>query len=88
MTDYLILDCPPVIAVTDACVLAPKADGVLLVLDADQVRPEMAEKAKELVTNAQGRILGAILNRVEVEQEHSYYYYYYGHKNKDGKKEG
>ena len=87
MTDYLILDCPPVIAVTDACVLAPKADGVLLVLDADQVRPEMAEKAKELLTNAQGRILGAILNRVEVEQEHSYYYYYYGHKNKEGKKE-
>ena len=59
----------------------------LLVLDADQVRPEMAQKAKELLTNAQGRILGAILNRVEVEQEHSYYYYYYGHKNKDEKKE-
>ena len=85
LTDYLILDCPPVIAVTDACVLAPKADGVLLVLDADQVRPEMAQKAKELLTNAQGRILGAILNRAEVESEHSYYYYYYGHGDKTKK---
>lgn len=80
-TDYLILDCPPVIAVTDACVLARKADGILLVLDADQIRPEMAQKAKELLENAQGKILGVILNRVEVEKEHSYYYYYYG-KNK------
>lgn len=87
LTDYLVIDCPPVIAVTDACVLAPKADGVLLVLDADQVRPEMAQKAKELLTNAQGQILGAILNRVEVEQEHSYYYYYYGNKHKDEAKE-
>lgn len=77
--DYLVLDSPPVIAVTDACVLARKADGVLLVLDADQVRPEMAQKAKELLVNAQGTIIGVILNRAEIESEHSYYYYYYGH---------
>ena len=77
--DYLVLDSPPVIAVTDACVLARKADGVLLVLDADQVRPEMAQKAKELLENAQGTIIGVILNRAEIESEHSYYYYYYGH---------
>jgi len=79
VVDYLVLDCPPVIAVTDACVLARKVDGVFLVLDADQVRPEMAQKAVELLTNAQGHVLGAILNRAEVESEHSYYYYYYGH---------
>ena len=83
VADYLVIDCPPVIAVTDACVLARKADGVFLVLDADQVRPEMAQKAKELLLNAQGVILGAILNRAEVESEHSYYYYYYGHGDKE-----
>ena len=82
IADYLVLDCPPVVAVTDACVLARKADGVFLVLDANQVRPEMAQKAKELLENAQGVILGAILNRAEVESEHSYYYYYYGHGDK------
>lgn len=76
--DYIVLDCPPVIAVTDACVLARKADGVFLVLDADAVRPEMAQKAKELLQNAQGVVLGAILNKAEIESEHSYYYYYYG----------
>lgn len=87
ISDFLLIDCPPVIAVTDACVLARKADGVFLVLDVNQVRPEMAIKAKELFENAQGVILGAILNRAEVESEHSYYYYYYGHgDNKQTKK--
>ena len=85
VSDFLLIDCPPVIAVTDACVLARKADGVFLVLDANQVRPEMAIKAKELFENAQGVILGAILNRAEVESEHSYYYYYYGHGDKEKK---
>ena len=79
VSDYMVIDCPPVIAVTDACVLARKADGVFLVLDADQVRPEMAKKAKELLVNAQASIAGVILNRAEIEAEHSYYYYYYGH---------
>ena len=79
IADYIVLDCPPVIAVTDASVLSRKVDGVILVLDANQVRPEMAQKAKELLENAQATILGAILNRAEIESEHSYYYYYYGH---------
>ena len=79
IADYIVLDCPPVIAVTDASVLSRRTDGVVLVLDADQVRPEMAQKAKELLENAQANILGTILNRAEVEAEHSYYYYYYGH---------
>ena len=79
IADYIVLDCPPVVAVTDASVLSRRADGVILVLDANQVRPEMAQKAIELLENAQANILGTILNRAEIEAEHSYYYYYYGH---------
>ncbi len=77
-SDYLLIDTPPVVAVTDVCVLAQKADGVALVLDAGTIKPEMAKKAKELLVKANARILGVILNRVEIEAEHSYYYYYYG----------
>ena len=76
--DYLIIDAPPVIAVTDACVLASKVDGVTLVVDSGTVRPEMTQKAKELLVKANGHLLGVILNRVEIEEEHAYYYYYYG----------
>lgn len=76
--DYVIIDAPPVIAVTDACVLASKVDGINLVIGAGLVRPEMAQKAKELILKAKGHLLGVILNRVEIEEEHAYYYYYYG----------
>ena len=76
--DYVLVDAPPVIAVTDAAVLSASVDGVVLVLDSGSVKPEMAQQAKQLLAAARARILGVILNRVEIEEEHSYYYYYYG----------
>jgi capsular exopolysaccharide synthesis family protein len=84
-SDYIILDTSPVVAVTDACVLASRVNGVVLVLDASQVRPEMAQRAKELLLRAKGQILGVILNKVEISDEHSYYYYYYGSSQKNKK---
>lgn len=86
--DYVLIDAPPVIAVTDAAVLASKVDGVVLVLDSGNVRPEMAQQAQKLIQAANGKILGAILNKVEIDEEHSYYYYYYGkeHSSKGGAK--
>jgi capsular exopolysaccharide synthesis family protein len=76
--DYVIIDAPPVIAVTDASVLASKVDGITLIVNSGSVRPEMAQKAKDLLIKANGHLLGVILNRVEIEEEHAYYYYYYG----------
>ena len=80
--DIVLIDVPPVVAVTDASVLASQVDGITLVLDSGTVRPEMAQRAKELLTNANGRILGVVLNRVEIDDEHAYYYYYYGNEKK------
>ncbi len=79
--DYLIIDVPPVVAVTDACVLAAKVDGIALVVNFGAIRPEMAQKAKNLLLKANGHVLGVIINRVEIEEEDSYYYYYYGSDN-------
>lgn len=76
--DYLVIDAPPVIAVSDASVLASRVDGTILVVNSGTIRPEMAQKAQDLLTKAQGHILGVILNRIEIEEENSYYYYYYG----------
>lgn len=80
--DMVLVDAPPVIAVTDASVLASQVDGCTLVLASGTVRPEMAQRAKELLTAANGKILGVILNRAEIDDEHAYYYYYYGSDNK------
>ena len=73
--DYLIIDVPPVIAVSDACVLASQVDGIFLVVNCGTIRREMAQKAKDLLIEADGRVLGVILNRVELEEEDDYYYY-------------
>ena len=80
--DVVIIDAPPAIAVTDACVLASRVDGILLVIGSGITRPEMAQQARDLLQKAQGKILGAILNRVEITKDHYYYYYYYGDEGK------
>jgi capsular exopolysaccharide synthesis family protein len=76
--DLLLIDAPPVVAVTDACVLASKVDGVVMVISSGMDRPEIAQHAKELLVKARGRILGVVLNRVAIDKEHAHYYYYYG----------
>ncbi|MDR3572595.1 MAG: CpsD/CapB family tyrosine-protein kinase [Anaerolineaceae bacterium] len=79
--DVILVDAPPIIAVTDASILAAKADGVILVVNSGTNRPEIIQKAKELLTKAHSHILGIVLNRVDIEDE-AYYYYYYGTESK------
>lgn len=76
--DFLLIDAPPIIAVTDACVLAARVDGVALVIRSGFTRPEMARQAKDLILHANGKLLGVVLNRVKIQEQYSNYYYYYG----------
>lgn len=73
--DYVLFDTPPVLAVTDAQVLANRCDGVVLVTSSGKTEKEAAIKAKELLDNANAKILGVVLNQKEMN-ENSYYYYY------------
>ena len=77
MADVVIFDVPPVVAVTDAAVLAPRLDGVLLLINSGSVQQEAALKAKELLENVKANILGVILNNVSTKDGPAYYYYYY-----------
>lgn len=74
--DMIIFDMPPVLAVTDAQVMASKVDGVLFVIPKGQVNKDQVIKSKELLENVNANILGAILNRVDKSDDN--YYYYYG----------
>ncbi|OJF91864.1 CpsD/CapB family tyrosine-protein kinase [Alkalibacterium sp. 20] len=76
--DMIIFDTPPVLAVTDAQVLASKTDGVLIVIPKGQASKEEMHKAKDLLDKVKANILGAVLNRVEKSDDN--YYYYYGDK--------
>jgi capsular exopolysaccharide synthesis family protein len=72
--DLVLFDAPPVIAVTDAAVLASKVDVVLLVVSAGKTKREHAKKAKALLDKVNARLIGAVLNNVKGEA--SLYHYY------------
>lgn len=87
--DFVIFDSPPVIAVTDALVLANQVDGVVIVLDFGEVTREVAKQTKQLLKKVKAKILGAVLNKIDMEKErqyYPYYYYYYGDEKKKRKK--
>lgn len=74
--DLIIFDLPPVIAVTDAQIMASKTDGTIFVINKGGVDKEMVLKSKELLDKVQANVLGAVFNRVETKNDH--YYAYYG----------
>jgi capsular exopolysaccharide synthesis family protein len=72
--DVILFDAPPVIAVTDAAVLASRVDGVLLVIKAGGTKRDHAQKAKALLDKVSAHLVGAVLNNVKMDT--SYYRYY------------
>jgi succinoglycan biosynthesis transport protein ExoP len=75
--DNLVLDSPPVVALSDAVILSAQADGVLLVLEAGKSRREWARRAIEALRHVNAHVLGAVLNRMPKRGGGSYYYYPY-----------
>jgi capsular exopolysaccharide synthesis family protein len=80
LADVVIIDTPPVLAVTDAAVLASNTDGVILVAAADQTRRGALTHAVVTLGNSHARMLGIVLNKVENTGGGSYGYRdrYYG----------
>lgn len=83
--DYVLIDTPPVMPVTDALIVGRFVDGMILVIASAEIKVEMARDVKNQLVNAGANILGVVLNKVRSEH-HGYgygYYYYYGN---DGEK--
>lgn len=78
-TDIILLDSPPVMAVTDAVVLAPRVDGVLLVVKPGTTKYAACRQAIEQLHRVGANILGVVLNDVEITRSRYHYYrgYYY-----------
>ena len=71
--DWVILDSPPVLAVADASILANTATGVVFVVGADQTSRQAARAALEQLEAVQAHVIGAVLNRVDLEKNPYYY---------------
>jgi capsular exopolysaccharide synthesis family protein len=76
--DYIFFDTPPLLAVTDAKVIANQCDGSILVVSSGKTEMEPAKRAKELLVNTPSKLLGVVLNNKAIQKND--YYYYYGAK--------
>ncbi len=73
----VIIDSPPILAAADAALLAARADGVLLVIEAGESDRRLVAQAVEQLQRSGARLLGTVLNKVPLNGKGSYYYYYY-----------
>ena len=78
-TDIILMDSPPVMAVTDAAVLAPRVDGVLLVVKPGSTKLAACRQAIDQLHRVGANVLGVVLNDVEMKRSRNRYYrgYYY-----------
>lgn len=80
--DIILLDSPPVIAAIDAAVLGAKTQGIMLVLNMEETKRDSAKFSIDQIERAGGKVLGGLLNNVDVNRRYGYYYnqYYYRYK--------
>jgi capsular exopolysaccharide synthesis family protein len=84
--DMVVVDTPPVLAVTDAAVIAPKVDGTLLVVRAGEVARQQVVSARQALEAVKANVLGVVLGAVESGRHGGYQYYYYYNDSGDGHK--
>ena len=80
--DVVIIDTPPVTVVADPMVLTPLADGVLVVVESNRTSKSMVTQAVSRLEQVSSRILGAVVNKLDVQKTgygYSYYYEDYGY---------
>jgi capsular exopolysaccharide synthesis family protein len=77
--DWIIIDTPPVLAVTDAVILAPFVTSFVFVIGAEMTRRSHVDRAVETLRGAQPASLAVVLNRVDFDRNKYYYSRYYGY---------
>jgi polysaccharide biosynthesis transport protein len=74
---FVIIDAPPLLAVADARILAPKTDGVVLVIQAGRTPKEHVRRASDLLRHPDVNLLGFVLNGTDPRSDSYYYRHYY-----------
>jgi len=81
--DWVIVDTPPVLAVTDAVILAPRMSSIVFVVGSEMTRRVHADRALETLRASRPRSISAVLNRVDFDRNKYYYSRYYGYQYKN-----
>src|SRR6202008_833427 len=75
--DHIVIDTPPSLSVTDAVVLSPRADAVVLVIRSGQTTKQALRRSRDILTQVNAKIVGVLLNAVDLSSPDYYYYYEY-----------
>lgn len=78
--DHVIFDTPPALSVTDSILLSVDMDAVVLVIRAGKTTKAALRRTRELLNQVNARVLGVVVNAVDVDSSDYYQYYYYGSK--------
>jgi capsular exopolysaccharide synthesis family protein len=86
--DHILVDSPPVLGFADAIILSSSVDGVILTVLGGKTPRETLQRAKEAIQQTQTKILGVVINRVDIRRsDYGYYYYqYHSYYGDEGKK--
>ena len=76
VSDFVLIDTPPSLVVADALELAPKTDGIIVVVDGSKTTRQAATHLRHQLERVGGLIVGGILNNLDPGQETSYGRYY------------
>ena len=95
--DYIIVDTPPLGSVIDAAVVAKQCDGTVMVIESNSISYRFAQRVKDQLDKAGAKMLGVVLNKVDINGKGYYGHYgsyygkyygkYYGHYGKYGEGE-
>ena len=80
--ERIVLDCPPISAVSDPLIISAMSDGVIYVTKFNKIRREHGRKSVQRIQNAGIHILGVVVNDIDFEGKDSYYYSYYYYQNR------
>lgn len=73
--DYIFIDAPPVMLVSDPITISTYTDAVILAIEHGKTEKELAKKAVESLKQVNANIIGAVLNNIPVSKQSNYYYY-------------
>lgn len=80
--DRVILDCPPISAVSDPLVISANSDGIVFVAKFNKIRREHARRSVQRIQSSGIHVMGVVINDIDFEGKDSYYYSYYYYQNR------
>ncbi len=75
--DHIVVDTPPTLSVTDAVVLSPRADAIVLVIRSGQTTKHALRRSRDVLMQVNAKVSGVLLNAVDLSSPDYYYYYEY-----------